>query len=78
MIALLRLLTQCDNSDYDDVDEYGDDDNDDMTQWRNMQIRLVWLAFQVPGDVFFPVFVRMEKQKWELLNSNDGMGRADN
>ena len=53
MIALLRLLTQCDNSDYDDVDEYGDDDNDDMTQWRNMQIRLVWLAFQVPGDVFF-------------------------
>ena len=31
MIALLRLLmTQCDNSDYDDVDEYGDD-NDVMT-----------------------------------------------
>ena len=32
MIALLRLLKQCDNSDYDHVDEYGDDDNDDMTQ----------------------------------------------
>ena len=32
MIALLRLLTQCENSDYDDVDEYGDNDNDDMTQ----------------------------------------------
>ena len=33
MIALLRLLmTQCDNSDYDDVDEHGDDDNDDISQ----------------------------------------------
>ena len=53
MIALLRLLTQCENSDYDDVDEYGDNDNDDMTQWRNIQIRLVWLAFQVPADFVF-------------------------
>ena len=53
MIALLRLLTQCDDSDYDDVDEHGDDDNDDISQWRNIQIRLVWLAFQVPADFVF-------------------------
>ena len=53
MIALLRLLTQCDNSDYNDVGEYGDDNNDDMTQWRDIQIRLVWLAFQVPADFVF-------------------------
>ena len=64
MIALLRLLKQCDNSDYDHVDEYGDDDNDDMTQWRNIQIRLVWLAFQVPADfVFFSCLCKDRETK---------------
>ena len=68
MIALLWLLTQCENSDYDDVDEYGDDDNDDMTQWRNIHIRLVWLAFQVPADfVFFSCLCKDGETKIGVL-----------